>query len=117
MKKLKVVAMDSDSLTFDNGMKLFSDHDQDCCENHYLSFNDLTLADFDGMEFDFSNDDFFERIAGFGIALKPTNDHPVRIAGYGENNGYYSSNLSLVITEPNSHKIYEKFDITECQDY
>ena len=39
MKNLKVVALNSDEITFDNGVKLYSNHDQDCCENHYLSMN------------------------------------------------------------------------------
>ncbi len=39
MKNLKVVKIDSDSLEFDNGIKLYSNHNQDCCENiiyHYM---------------------------------------------------------------------------------
>lgn len=68
---MKVVKIDSDVLVFDNGMKLYSDHNQICCESHYLCMQDLTLDEFNGLEFDLSNDDFFERIEGYGIALKP----------------------------------------------
>lgn len=115
MKNLKVVKIWNEGLEFDNGMKLYSDHDQDCCEWHYMSLSDLELEDFEGLEFDLSNDDFFERIEGYGIALKPKNGFPIRIPAYGDNNGYYSSNLSLVISgEDGFEKIY---DITECQDY
>ena len=115
MKNLKVVRVDSDSIEFDNGVNLYSDHDQSCCESHYLSMSDLTLADFEGLEFDLTKEDFFERIEGYGIALKPINGFPVRIPGYGNNNGYYSSNIDLVITD---NKGFRKvFDISECQDY
>ena len=117
MKKLKVVRIDSDSLEFDNGMILYSDHEQDCCEIHYLSLDDLSLDDFKGLEFDLSNDDFFERIEGYGVALKPKNGHPVRIPGYGSNNGYYSSALDLIITNTDGRGTYKKYDIAECQDY
>ena len=113
MKNLKVVALNSDEITFDNGMKLYSNHDQDCCENHYLSMGDLTIADFDGLEFDLTNDDFFERIEGYGIALKPLNGFPVRIPGYGSNNGYYSSNLDLIITNTNGSGIYKEYNISD----
>ena len=114
MKNLKVVKIYSESLEFDNGMILLSDHYQNCCESHYLSLSDLTLADFEGLEFDLTNDDFFERIKDYGIALKPINGFPIRIPGYGLNNGYYSSNLALIITD---NKGFEKtFDISECQD-
>ena len=117
MKKLKVVKIDSDSIEFDNGMILYSNHDQDCYEHHYLSLSDLSLNDFDGLEFDLSNDNFFERINGYGIALKPISGHPIRIPGYGSNNGYYSSNLDLIITGCNGKGIFKEYDITECQDY
>ncbi len=117
VKKLEVVRIDSDSLEFDNGMILYSDHEQDCCEIHYLSLDDLSLDDFKGLEFDLSNDDFFERIEGYGVALKPKNGHPVRIPGYGSNNGYYSSALDLIITDTDGRGTYKKYDITECQDY
>ncbi len=113
MNKLKVVKIDSESLEFDNGIILTSEHDQDCCENHYLSLSDLTIDDFKGLEFDLSNDDFFERIEDYGIALKPLNGFPVRIPGYGSNNGYYSSNLTLVIFDKNV--FLKRFDISECQ--
>ena len=116
MKNSKVVAIDKklDQIEFDNGIKLFSSHDQDCCENHYLSLSDLTMSDFEGLEFDLSNDDFFERIEGYGIALKPKNGHPVRIPGYGSNNGFYSSELTLVVT--NGNDFSKSYDISECQD-
>jgi hypothetical protein len=117
MENLKVVKIDSDSLEFDNGMILLSDHDQDCCEHHYLSLSDLTLDDFKGLEFDLSNDDFFERIEDYGIALKPKNGYPVRIPGYGSNNGYYSSNLALIITNTDGRGVFKQYDITECQEW
>ncbi len=62
MKNVKVTKIDGESIEFDNGVTLRSYHDQDCCEHHYLSFTDLSLADFDGLVFDLSNDDFFKRI-------------------------------------------------------
>ena len=115
MKNLKVIKVDSDVIYFENGVKLYSDHDQDCCEHHYLSMNDLTIADFDGLEFDLSNDDFFERIEDYGIALKPINGFPVRIPGYGSNNGYYGSNIDLIVTDGKGIK--KVYDISECQEY
>lgn len=103
-------------MEFENGIILCSDHYQDCCEWHYLSFKDLYLDDFNGLEFDLTNDDFFERIPDYGIALKPKNGHSIKIPGYGSNNGYYSSNLTLVI-EDSTGKIIKEYDITECQEW
>lgn len=92
---------------------MYSNHDSDCCEHHWLSFEHLGLIDFEGLEFDLTNDEFFARIDGYGIALIPINGHPVRIPGYGSNNGYYSTNLELVISGGGINKSY---DITECQE-
>lgn len=113
MDKLKVVKVDSESIEFDNGASLSSYHDQDCCENHYLSFEHLSIEDFEGLHFDISKDDFFNKIEGYGIELLPISGHPVRIPGYGSNNGYYSTDLQLVVKGPGVDKT---FDISECQE-
>ena len=114
MEKVTVVKVLSDSLEFNNGVILTSDHKQVCCESHYLSFSDLTITDFDGLDFNLTSADFFERIEGYGIALKPLNGLPVRIPGYGSNNGYYSYQLDLVLTDG---KDFSKvFEISECQE-
>lgn len=111
---MKVVKIIKDGLRFDDGTMIYSDHDQDCCESHWLSLDDYTVDDFEGLEFDLSRDDFFERIEDYGIALLPLNGHPIRIPGYGSNNGYYSSNLSLVVEKDG--KILKSYNISECQD-
>lgn len=115
MKNLKVIGLSSESIVFEGNVVLYSDHSQDCCESHYLSTQDLTLEDFEGLEFDLTTDNFFTRIEDYGIALNPLKGYPVRIPGYGYNNGYYSSNLSLVLTE--NGKEIKQFDITECQSW
>lgn len=113
MENLKVVKIDQESIEFDNGAILTSDHQSDCCESHYLSMEHLTMDDFNGLLFNLSNDNFFVRVPEFGIKLLPTNGHPVSIPGYGSNNGYYSSNLDLVI-QINGRE-YKSFDISDCQ--
>jgi hypothetical protein len=115
MNKLKVVKVESESIEFENGISLYSYHHQDCCENHYLSFSDLTIDDFKGLEFDMSNDNFFKRIEGYGIELIPVQGHSVKVPGYGSNNGYYSSQLDLILAD---NKGFErKYDISECQEW
>ena len=113
MKNLKVVKINSDELEFENGITLYSDHDQDCCEHHYLDLSDLTIDDFDGLEFDLTNNNFFKRIEDYGIELIPIKGHSVKIPGYGSNNGYYSSNLDLILT--NNKDFKRTYDISSCQ--
>ncbi len=114
MGNTKVVKINEESLEFDNGVELLSDHYQDCCEHHWLSFEDLSMDDFEELEFDLESDGFFERVEGYGIRLIPVHGHPVSVAGYGSNNGYYSDQLDLVLLD--NGKIMKRFDITDCQD-
>ncbi len=107
----RVTYVDKDVLRFDDGSELSSDHDQDCCEHHYLDFSGQSVSDFEGLDFDFSSD-FFEKVDDYGIRLLPVNGHPVSVPGYGHNNGYYSANLTLVLKQSDATT---KFDITECQ--
>lgn len=109
----KVIYVNNDVVRFDDKSELYSDHDQDCCEHHYLDFSQLSLSDFDGLEFDLSSPSFFEKVEGYGIRLIPINGHPISVPGYGSNNGYYSANLTLILERPSS---FTKFDITECQN-
>lgn len=112
--KVKVVRVDSESIQFDNGVILYGHHDRDCCEEHYLSFKDLTIDDFEGLLFDIDGDDFFKRIEGYGIELIPINGHSVKVPGYGSNNGYYSENLTLALVY--GTEVIKSYDITDCQE-
>jgi hypothetical protein len=113
-KVVEIKNEDDGIIVFSNGYTLTTHHESDCCEHHYWSLTDLSLSDFDGLEFDLDGDDFFGRIKGYGICLVPTDGFPVRIPAYGSNNGYYSDNLSLVISKDD--KIIKEYDITECQE-
>jgi hypothetical protein len=113
-KVVEIKNEDDGVIVFSNGYTLTTHHDQDCCEHHYWSLTDLTINDFDGLEFDLDDDNFFGRIEGYGICLVPTDGFPVRIPAYGANNGYYSQNLSLVLSD--GDKVIKEYDITECQE-
>ena len=115
IKSLTVVKLNSDWVQFDNGMRLYSDHYKDYDEQHYLDFWDLTLSDFEGLKFDLSNDGFFRRIKDYGIELIPVSGLSVKVPGYGANNGRYSDNLDLIISNPDGRGVFAKYDISECQ--
>jgi hypothetical protein len=113
MKNLKVIKVNSTGIEFENGIRLYSEHESDCCESHDLYFDDLTIEDFKDLEFDLSGDDFFNRIPDYGIELIPIKGYSVKIAGHGYNNGCYSDQLDLIL---NGKDFYKKYDIRECQD-
>lgn len=110
-KLTKVVKIEN-GLLFENGYMLYSEHEQDCCEEHYLHFGDLTLEDFKDLVFNLDGDSFFERVEGYGIRLIPVNGSPVSVPGYSSNNGCYGDELTLILK---TDKETKSFDITECQ--
>lgn len=114
MEKAKVTKIADEEIHFNNGVRLFSNHDGDCCEEHSLTFDDVTTQDFEGLEFDLTNDNFFKRIEGYGIELIPIHGHSVKIPAHGYNNGYYSDELELILTD--DKEFSKTFDITECQE-
>lgn len=111
--RAKVIKI-QDGLEFDNGYKLYSEHESDCCEHHELTFSDLTLKDFEELEFDLSKDNFFTKIPDYGIELNPIKGWSVKIPGHGYNNGYYGINIDLVIVDSEGKK-YKQYDVSECQ--
>ena len=115
MTNLTVVSVTNLGITFSNGWVLSSDHYQDCCEEHYLDFSDLNVGDFNGLVFDLVGESWFRRVAEYGIRLVAVNGMSVGIPGYGSNNGYYSDNLGLVVTD-RSGSIIMNFEISECQE-
>lgn len=114
MEKVKIISIDSDSIVFSNGITLYSYHNQDCCESHYLYFDDIIIEDVKDLEFDIDSDNFVEKVEDYGIKLNPLNGFGINIPGYGYNNGYYSTDLQLIFAD-NNHKIVKSIDISECQ--
>ena len=55
-----------------------------------------------------------KRIEDYGIELVPIKGHSVKIPAHGYNNGYYGTNIDLIIT--NGKDIHKIYDISECQD-
>ena len=109
----KIKTITDEKIIFENGDALYSSHDQDCCEKHFLDFSNVKdPEEWKDLEFDLSKHNFFNRLPGYGIELIPTNNFPFRIPGYGYNNGYYSDNLILVL-ETDGHTT--SYDISECQ--
>jgi hypothetical protein len=97
-------------ILFSNGLKLYSEHDSDCREDHFLDFKTLDLDEFRGLEFNLASDNFFNKINEYGIELIPVKGHSIKIAGHGYNDGYYSTNLTLCLSDGRT------YDITDCQD-
>lgn len=124
-KILRIKEIFATEVIFDDGSILTSEHRPDCCENHYIDFSNLALCNLDVVtgetiniyerEFDFSNRINFGRVDGVGVLLYDTKGSKYLCNGYGYNNGYYSTDIDLVLKAPNGEVAY-LYDVSECQD-
>ena len=107
-----IVKVEDEQIIFDNGWLLESFHFQECCENHYLAVK-AAADELLGEKLDLSKE-FFERVKGYGIRLLIEDGHPVPVAGYGENSGYYGSSIHLLLKDSSGETV-KSFDVSECQ--
>jgi hypothetical protein len=108
---MKIVKIDYDGLSFDNGTTISHYHSQDCCENVYADWASLKDQFLDGVEF---KDVVIEKIAGSGFRLVAANKNAYFVPCYNIQNGYYSNNLSLIIKSPGGE--VKEVDITDCTE-
>lgn len=50
----KIISLADQSITFDDGHVIYSDHYSDCCEWHEIHTSDIDLDEVKDMEFDLS---------------------------------------------------------------
>ena len=121
---MRIVGISEDNLVFDNGTTMSSFHEQDCCESHWADFsvmegyniNTVTGETIDIKEVEFDEDikDYIELVEDAGFNLIAKDGSKYFIPCYASNNGYYSSDLTLVISRDNQK---EEIDITDCQKW
>jgi len=94
-------------------IKLSSHHDQDCCESVYADFSVMKYhkEQLVGNELDYLAlkrvpDMGFLIVFGFGYSYEK-----IFIACYNSQNGYYSSNLSIILQEGETKT---EVDISDC---
>lgn len=124
LSNMKIVEIGDEYLRFDNGCILMSDHEQDCCESHWLDFSVMsgynvgtatgkTINIYEQV-FDFSNGVSFKEVEDMGILLTDIEGNNYLVNGYGENNGYYGTNIDLILCDENYKTIFE-YDVSNCQ--
>jgi len=101
---MKIIKIEDKLLTFDNGITIGYYHVQDCCESVYADFKQLHDTGILGKNID-------------KIKIEQVNNSGFRLNGffvpcYNEQNGYYGSDLTLVIRYPDGRK--EEIDISEA---
>lgn len=111
---MKIVKVEEERIIFDNGSVLESYHEQDCCENHYVDFTSINDQGFENENFPEQLRDIISTEADplevdewgefnissfFNIKDKQGNKYTLTI--YNSNNGYYSTDVSLILTHKN----------------
>jgi hypothetical protein len=119
---MKIVKINSEDIAFDNGFEIMGYHEQDCCESVYADFSilkDYNLSTVTGKTIDIKDIEFVEDIekyiekvedAGFNIISKI--GEKFFVPCYNSQNGYYSSDLSLIIRKNNNAKV--EINISDC---
>lgn len=117
---MKIKEINETSIIFDNDYKLETFHDQDCCEEVYADFSVLqtyNVSNITGKTINIREIDFEENlnklvkgIEGQGFNLISKIGENFFVPCYNEQNGYYSSNLELILRK---NKNTETLDITD----
>lgn len=118
---MKIKEINDDYILFDNGYKLRAYHSQDCCENVYADFEilkDYNVSTKTGKSIKIQEIDFEESLEqliqgieeqGFNMVSKI--EEKFFVPCYNSQNGYYSSNLELILYK--SEKLKETLDISD----
>lgn len=97
---MKIVKIDeiSNEVKFDNGICMYSDYKQDCCEKNYIDFSQLKVGD------EFEGNDIEDLIKVItikkdGVIIRDINGIPKWLQARSEQNGYYSNVVQLIISD------------------
>lgn len=117
---MKIKQIDEDEIIFDNNYKLKCYHEQDCCESVYADFEMLknyNVSVKTGKNIKIKEIEFVETlellidgVPGAGFNIISIIGEKFFIPCYNEQNGYYSSNLELILDKGKTQEI---MDISE----
>lgn len=100
---MKIVSINATEILFDNGKKLTSEHDQDCCELVFADFENMQVMGVREKNYVNADElDFFENILDSIVPIEDLGFYLVTKQGicllvscYDVQNGYYSDRLTL----------------------
>ena len=114
---MKIKEIKEDGIIFDNGYELEYYHEQDCCEHVYADFDILSnynLSTKTGKTINIKEIDFKEELEeliegiqeqGFNMISKI--EEKFFVPCYNEQNGYYSSELELILRKGKTKEIID----------
>lgn len=115
---MRISKWDDEHIWFEDGTTITYEYVQDCYECNYADFSILDIF-YQGEEFNGIKIETIDEL-GFKLILLESEDWGfphwtskkiITIPCYSEQNGFYSTNLTIVITDPDGNK--KKYDL-EC---
>ena len=100
-----------EKIIFDNGTEISFVHDTECCEKVYADFKQLKDSPFGILNSDFENDVKIEVVKNAGFRFGDDSNSWWFVPCYDVQNGYYSDDLTLIITFPD--KTTKEIDLKE----
>lgn len=109
---MKIIKITPNYVEFDNGSIIESDHNNDCCESHYVDFTSLLHQGAENADFprnlldlvvkkSYENENEskydYESWQSF-IDIKDKKGHKYTLTIYNSNNGYYGTDVRLILT-------------------
>lgn len=129
IKNLKYKYTGGGPFTLENDeylIQMYDYHENNCCEEHFIDWKYGLDQMTDEMKFTVNTNNYYngfiEKVEDYGIRIipNPGTGHPIAFPGYGYNNGFYSTDIILVVVvfDKNSNTIFlkDELDISECQD-
>lgn len=122
---MRVITSEDNELKFDNGLLVTGTHDQSCCENNYLDFEQLPV----GTELeDMGAVEFIKAVTlkDDGFIIKDIQGTPKWVQARSRQNGYYShsvdmrvsdESITLVPKKPGQDEWQELFTAGEDDEY
>ncbi len=117
---MKIKQIDEDEIVFDNNYELRYYHEQDCCESVYADFEMLKKYNVSvktGKNINIKEIEFAETLESLVEGVPQAGFNIISITGekffvpcYNEQNGYYSSDLELILVKDKTQEI---MDISE----
>ena len=116
---MKITSLSTDRIDFDNGAKLHFYHETDCCEAVYAdceNIQSLSPSNFHYDEVEFNQPPNFFMEKGVGVVLVARTGMKYLISCYNQQNGYYSSDLSMSFIDARGRDILLVSDVEKIDE-
>lgn len=124
---MKIKEINGEKIMFDNGYELEYYHEQDCCENVYADFEILKtynlstktgkIIKIEEIDFEEELEKLIEGKVEIGFNMISKIGEKFFVPCYNEQNGYYSSELELILHKSTTKEILDISEFVKDEIY